>query len=370
MWWCFFTGKSHPTPPTLKVLILERTSVFLKSLAGKFGSWLFFFLVKYPSKMLDFPESYVSLPECSLHESSLGLITAPPPKSIHHDVKPLPMIVNTTKGTWFDDVRILGAVASPVATWITSEGKDLATHNAKCLRLTASTNQISWNQTVSCLIVGKNWWDHFFSGPFFCEISSPSKNCGADMYLYIYICVYIYIYIYTIFEHIYSYIFFIYFIYMIYMQNEIGCIWYMICLKQLHFSTNMDDWMILKTKSVGFLGLLGTWMFCSADDVIQWHTHHPNVGWFFVGEGEIFWQYLAITHLVMRCYVYVGLTGICACASFWARDWQMSGFQGKNWLALWNTFPGWWQLIFFFNPTWGNDQIWFIFFGWVGSTTN
>lgn len=204
----FFTGKSHPTPPTLKVLILERTSVFLKSLAGKFGSWLFFvFLVKYPSKMLDFPESYVSLPECSLHESSLRLITAPPRNSIHHDVKPLPMTVNTTKGTWFDDVRILGAVASPFATWITSEGKDLATHNAKCLRITASTNQIYWNQTVSCLIVGKNWWDHFFSGPFFCEISSLSKNCAADMYIYIYVYLYLYLLYIFVYQHIFIYIY-------------------------------------------------------------------------------------------------------------------------------------------------------------------
>ena len=32
---------------------------------------------------------------------------------------------------------------------------------------------------------------------------------------------------------------------------------------------------------------------------------------------------------------------------------------------------GWWfQIFFIFIPTWGNDPMWLIFFGWVGSTTN
>ena len=36
----------------------------------------------------------------------------------------------------------------------------------------------------------------------------------------------------------------------------------------------------------------------------------------------------------------------------------------------WKTFSNWWfQIFFIFNPTWGDDPIWLIFFRWVGSTT-
>ena len=44
------------------------------------------------------------------------------------------------------------------------------------------------------------------------------------------------------------------------------------------------------------------------------------------------------------------------------KKWHLEGWKKKP-------FSGWWfQIFFIFNPTWGNDQIWLIFFGWVETT--
>ena len=227
----------------------------------------------------------------------------------------------------------------------------------------------------------KNWWDHFFSGPFFVKYLHFQKIVGQIcMYVYIYIyiyvyiriyvCRYIYIFIYIFIQYLNIYIFFIHDIHAKWNWCDTGV--YMVhdmpqTVSFFHQHAWLDD---PKDQVCRFLGTVGY-----LDVLLSWWcdpmTHTSPQRWVVFCWWR--WNLLAIAHLVMRCYVYVGLTAICACASFWARDWQMSGFQGKNWLAWWNTFPGWWQLKYFcyFQPylgKWSNLTI--IFFGWVGSTTN